>query len=58
MDSMIKVWDVIRGTEVATIEAAPVEAWTLSFSPDSRFVATGTQVREIQIFINTSRLEM
>jgi WD repeat-containing protein 61 len=50
MDSMIKVWDVIRGTEVATIEAAPVEAWTLSFSPDSRFVATGTQVRAIHFY--------
>jgi WD repeat-containing protein 61 len=44
MDSTIRIWDLEKGTVLQTIEAAPVEAWTIAFSPDGRHIATGSQV--------------
>ena len=44
MDSLIRVWDLEKGVVKQTIEAAPVEAWTVAFSPDARHIATGSQV--------------
>ncbi|KAL0491830.1 WD repeat-containing protein [Acrasis kona] len=56
MDSMIRVWDLSKGTAVNTIEAAP--AWTLDFSPDGRFIATGSQVNKCHRSANTGSVNV
>lgn len=50
MDSTIRVWDLEKGKSLSVIEATPLEAWTLSFSPDSRYIATGSQSGNVNIF--------
>jgi WD repeat-containing protein 61 len=32
------------------VEAGPVEAWAATFSPDSKFIATGTHAGNINMF--------
>ena len=41
LDSHIRLWDLEKGEEVRTIDAGPVEAWTVAVSPDGATVASG-----------------
>ena len=43
LDSHIRLWDLDKGEEVRTIDAGPVEAWTVAVSPDGATVASGSQ---------------
>merc|ERR1712059_70602 len=38
----ILLWDTASGDKIATIENGPVDAWTVLFSPDSRYVVSGS----------------
>ena len=49
LDSHIKIWN-IRGTLMKSIDAGPVECWTVALSPDDRHVASGTQGGNINIW--------
>uniref|UniRef100_K1QRY7 WD repeat-containing protein 61 n=1 Tax=Magallana gigas TaxID=29159 RepID=K1QRY7_MAGGI len=50
LDSHVRVWDVDTGKCIKSMEAGPVDAWTISFSPDSRFLATGSHSGKINLF--------
>ncbi|CAM9630416.1 unnamed protein product [Choristocarpus tenellus] len=43
IDSCIRFWDLESGSETATIEPGPVEAWSLAVSRDDKLLAAGTQ---------------
>jgi WD repeat-containing protein 61 len=59
MDSCIRVWDIEKGLMVNNIEAPPIEAWTVSLSPDGKHVATGSQTGNVNIFnIETGQKEL
>ncbi|KAJ8790230.1 hypothetical protein J1605_021307 [Eschrichtius robustus] len=42
LDAHIRLWDLENGKQIKSIDAGPVDAWTLAFSPDSQYLATGT----------------
>ncbi|CAH8453005.1 unnamed protein product [Dicrocoelium dendriticum] len=42
LDSQIMFWDLESGRLLKTYEGDPADTWTVSISPDSRFVATGS----------------
>ncbi|CAG2212066.1 REC14 [Mytilus edulis] len=59
LDSHVRVWDIITGKCIKSIDAGPVDAWTLAFSPDSKFLATGSHSGKINIFgVDSGRKEM
>lgn len=41
LDMNIRLWDMQLGKAVRTIEAGPLECWSLSLSPDGKIVASG-----------------
>jgi WD repeat-containing protein 61 len=42
LDSHIRVWDLERGSERLSIDAGPIEAWTVALSPDGKLIASGS----------------
>uniref|UniRef100_A0A8C8XU31 Superkiller complex protein 8 n=1 Tax=Panthera leo TaxID=9689 RepID=A0A8C8XU31_PANLE len=50
LDAHIRLWDLENGKQIKSIDAGPVDAWTLAFSPDSQYLATGTHVGKVNIF--------
>ncbi|KAG8516432.1 WD repeat-containing protein 61 [Galemys pyrenaicus] len=50
LDAHIRLWDLENGKQIKCIDAGPVDAWTLAFSPDSQYLATGTHVGKVNIF--------
>lgn len=50
LDAHICLWDLEYGKQMKSIDAGWVDAWTLAFSPDSQYLATGTQVGKVNIF--------
>ncbi len=50
LDSQIRIWDVSQHSLIKAVDAGPMEAWALSFSPDGRHFATGTHSGKINIW--------
>jgi WD repeat-containing protein 61 len=50
LDSHVRVWDVDTGKCIKSMEAGPEDVWTISFSPDSRILATGSHSGKINLF--------
>ena len=50
LDSHIRLWDLEKGEEVRTIDAGPVEAWTVAVSPDGATVASGSQGGNVNLW--------
>ena len=50
LDSHIRLWDLDSGAQVQSIDAGPVNAWTVTFSPDSKLVATGSHSGKIVLY--------
>lgn len=43
LDSTIRIIDLEQGLNLKTIDAGPIEAWTVAMSADARLVVSGTQ---------------
>ena len=50
LDSHIRIWDVESGAQLRPIDAGPVDAWTITFSPDSKFIASGSHSGRIHLY--------
>ncbi|XP_074661678.1 WD repeat-containing protein SL1-17-like [Tubulanus polymorphus] len=50
LDSHIRLWDLETGKQLKSFDAGPVDAWSICFSPDSRFLATGSHTGKINLF--------
>nr|VZI28720.1 unnamed protein product [Spirometra erinaceieuropaei] len=42
LDSQVIFWDLDSGKQLKIYEGTPLDTWTVAFSPDSRYVATGS----------------
>ncbi len=43
-DCYIRVWDVETGEQMTTIDAGPMDAWLVRFSPDGHRIVTGQSI--------------
>lgn len=50
LDSHIRFWNLETGSQVKSIDAGPVDAWTVCYSPDSKLVATGSHSGKINLY--------
>ncbi|VDL92880.1 unnamed protein product [Schistocephalus solidus] len=42
LDNQVIFWDLDSGKQLKVYEGTPLDTWTVAFSPDSRYVATGS----------------
>ena len=54
LDSHIRIWSLDKGLEVLDIDAGPIEAWTVTLSPDGKHIASGTQGGVVNLWSATS----
>uniref|UniRef100_A0A8C5MD22 Superkiller complex protein 8 n=1 Tax=Leptobrachium leishanense TaxID=445787 RepID=A0A8C5MD22_9ANUR len=58
LDAHIRLWDLDSGKQIRSIDAGPVDAWSVAFSPDSQHLATGSHVGKVNIFgVETGKKE-
>ncbi|KAF8778448.1 WD repeat-containing protein 61 [Argiope bruennichi] len=50
LDSHIRLWDLHTGQQLKSIDAGPVDAWTVTFSPDAKYIATGSHAGKINLY--------
>lgn len=50
MDSSLKVWDLESGDKLSSIEVGPVDIWSVVFSPDDKFIISGSHAGKIHMY--------
>ena len=58
LDSVIIVWDTLTGAKVATMETGPVDAWSVIFTHDDKYIVSGSHTGNVNMFsVDTGKLE-
>lgn len=58
MDSSLLLWDVITGEKLDSFDVGPVDIWTIAFSPDDRFIVSGSYSGKINMYgVESKKLE-
>ena len=58
LDSYIRVWDLQTGEKTQTIESGPVDVWSVTFTPDSKHIVSGSHAGKINWFsVETGKLD-
>lgn len=50
LDSSLRLWDLQSGDKLSNIEVGPVDIWTVVFSPDDKFVVSGSHAGKIHLY--------
>lgn len=50
MDSTLFIWDVVSGQKLGSIDVGPVDIWTVAFSPDDKYIISGSHFGKINIY--------
>lgn len=50
LDSSLKLWDLLSGEKLTSIDVGPVDIWTVVFSPDDKFVVSGSHAGKIHLY--------
>jgi len=50
LDSHIKLWDLETGKQLKDIDAGAIDAWSVKFTTDSKFLITGSHNNQVNIF--------
>eukprot|EP00116_Pleurobrachia_bachei_P000835 sb/3461097/ len=58
LDSTIKLWDLDSSKQIKSIDAGPVDCWSVAFSPDGQYIGSGSHSGKINLFgIESGKLE-
>ncbi|KAL5108982.1 WD repeat-containing protein SL1-17 [Taenia crassiceps] len=58
LDNQIIFWDLEQRCQVSVFEGEPAETWSVAFSPDSRFIATGSHSGSVHMIgVESHKLE-
>ncbi|OAD59981.1 WD repeat-containing protein 61 [Eufriesea mexicana] len=50
LDSSLKLWDLQTGGMISSVEVGPVDIWTVVFSPDDKFIVSGSHSGKIHLY--------
>lgn len=50
LDSHIRLWNTSDGSLNRDIDCGPGEVWNVAFSPDARFIASGSQSGNVNVW--------
>lgn len=50
LDSTIRVWDSENGALLNKIEGGPIDIWSVAFSPDDKYVISGSSSGKINMY--------
>ncbi|XP_011298906.1 WD repeat-containing protein 61 [Fopius arisanus] len=50
LDSSLRLWDLESGDKISSIEVGPVDIWTVVFSPDDKFIVSGSHAGKIHMY--------
>ncbi|XP_043588499.1 WD repeat-containing protein 61 isoform X2 [Bombus pyrosoma] len=50
LDSSLKLWNLETGEKISSIEVGPVDIWTVVFSPDDKFIVSGSHSGKIHLY--------
>lgn len=58
MDSSLRIWDVENGEKIANIDVGPVDLWTVEFSPDDKYIISGSNAGKITLYgVESAKVE-
>lgn len=58
LDSSMRIWDLKSGEKTSSIEVGPVDLWTVAFSPDDKFIISGSHSGKITLYsVETAKAE-
>lgn len=58
LDSSMRIWDLESGEKISTIDVGPVDLWTVAFSPDDKYVISGSHAGKINLYnVETGKAE-
>lgn len=46
----MRIWDLETGEKTASMEVGPVDLWTVVFSPDDKYVISGSHSGKITLY--------
>ncbi|XP_015606734.1 WD repeat-containing protein 61 [Cephus cinctus] len=50
LDSSLRLWNLATGEKISNIEVGPVDIWTVVFSPDDKFIVSGSHAGKIHLY--------
>lgn len=50
LDSSLRLWDLESGNQLSCIEVGPVDIWSIVFSPDDKFIVSGSHAGKIHMY--------
>lgn len=54
----MRIWDLESGEKISTIEVGPVDLWTVTFSPDDKYIISGSHSGKITLYnVETAKAE-
>lgn len=54
----MRIWDLERGEKIANVECGPVDLWTVTFSPDDKYIVSGSHAGKITMYsVETAKAE-
>lgn len=54
----MRVWDLETGEKKSTIDVGPVDLWTVAFSPDDKYIISGSHAGKITEYnVETAKAE-
>lgn len=58
LDSSMRIWDLEKGEKIAMMDCGPVDLWTVVFSPDDKYIISGSHAGKITVFnVETARAD-